>query len=263
MLFFLKLGGSLITEKDNPYTARDTILHQIAEEIKLARQEFPEMQLLLGHGSGSFGHVSAKKFKTRDGVDTPEEWTGFVNVWKDARKLNQIVIETLSASGLPVLAFPPSAAIVCQGRKVKSWDIQPIKKALKAGLIPLVNGDVIFDEFLGGTILSTEELFFHLASCLKPEKILLAGKEQGVWEDFPNRTKLLRIINANNLAQIEKNLQGSEFTDVTGGMLEKVKNMLDILKNIPKTGVLIFSGEQKGELYKALSGGNPGTLISQ
>ena len=263
MLFFLKLGGSLITEKDKPYTARDTILHQIAEEINLARQEFPEMKLLLGHGSGSFGHVSAKKYKTRDGVHTSEEWAGFVNVWEDARKLNQIVIKTLSAAGLPVMAFPPSAAIICQGRKVKSWDIQPIQKALNAGLIPLVNGDVIFDEKLGGTILSTEELFFHLAFYLIPEKILLAGKEQGVWEDFPDRTKLLKMINANNLAQVENNLQGSEFTDVTGGMLEKVKNMLEILKSIPQTGVLIFSGEQKGELLKALSGGNPGTLISQ
>ena len=110
MLFFLKLGGSLITEKDKPYSARETILQQIAEEITNAIISFPDLKLLIGHGSGSFGHVSAKKYKTRDGVNTTEEWKGFVNVWNDARALNQIVIRTLSAAGLPVMAFPPSAA---------------------------------------------------------------------------------------------------------------------------------------------------------
>ena len=262
MLFFLKLGGSLITEKDKPYTAREDILRQIAAEIKQARQEFPEMQLLLGHGSGSFGHVSAKKYKTRDGVETPVEWQGFQNVWRDARKLNQIVIETFSDYCLPVIAFPPSSAIICSDHQVKSWDIQPIQKALKSGLIPLVYGDVIFDETLGGTILSTEELFFDLAPHLNPDKILLAGKEKGVWEDFPQRTKLIKLINKKNLSQIKDSLKGSEYTDVTGGMLEKVSSMLQILENLPQTEILIFSGEHKGEMLQTLSGCNPGTLIS-
>jgi isopentenyl phosphate kinase len=44
---------------------------------------------------------------------------------------------------------------------------------------------------LGGTILSTEDLFTYLAGLLHPEQILLAGNEPGVWADFPKNSRLL------------------------------------------------------------------------
>lgn len=37
------------------------------------------------------------------------------------------------------------------------------KAALKVGLVPVVHGDVAFDEELGGTIASTETIFSFLA----------------------------------------------------------------------------------------------------
>lgn len=55
--------------------------------------------------------------------------------------------------------------------------------ALANGILPVVYGDVVFDEVRGGTILSTEDLFQHLAHQLHPERVLLAGLEAGVWAD--------------------------------------------------------------------------------
>ena len=66
--------------------------------------------------------------------------------------------------------------------------------ALAAGLVPLVYGDVIFDRKRGGIILSTEELFDYLARVMKPEEILLAGMEEGVWKDFPVCSTLIQQI---------------------------------------------------------------------
>ncbi len=128
----------------------------------------PELSLLLGHGSGSFGHVPAKLYGTRNGVSTVEEWRGFSKVWVEARTLNQIVIHYLAQAGLPVIAISPSSAIITNNGFVTQWDTTPIQKALSAGLIPVVYGDVIFDQVLGGTILSTEELFYHLAQIFSP-----------------------------------------------------------------------------------------------
>jgi hypothetical protein len=50
------------------------------------------------------------------------------------------------------------------------WDLAADAAALDAGLLPLVNGDVIFDEQRGGTILSTEDVCSStwLASCAAP-----------------------------------------------------------------------------------------------
>ena len=37
----------------------------------------------------------------------------------------------------------------------------------------MIYGDVVFDRLLGGTILSTEDLFAHLAAHLQPARLLV------------------------------------------------------------------------------------------
>ena len=262
MLTFLKLGGSLITDKDSPHTPRPETIRRLAKEIVSARQADPEIQLIIGHGSGSFGHVPANKYGTRDGVRTEQEWLGFQEVWQAARALNQIVLENLSEAGLPIVSFPPSATITTKAGQVQKWNLSPLIAALAAGHIPLIYGDVIFDNVQGGTILSTEELFFHLTPILSPERILIAGIEHGVWQDYPARTKLIKSISPSTFSGISSNLCGSQSVDVTGGMLTKVQSMVDLADSNPGLEVLIFSGSQEGLLTQALNGENPGTRIS-
>ena len=67
-LIFLKLGGSLITDKERPRTPRLDTLRDLSTQIAAARARDPNLLLLIGHGSGSFGHVVAKKYATRDGL---------------------------------------------------------------------------------------------------------------------------------------------------------------------------------------------------
>ncbi|MBE0699835.1 MAG: isopentenyl phosphate kinase family protein [Anaerolineaceae bacterium] len=260
-LTFLKLGGSLITDKNQPQTVRKEILARLADEIASARKAQPGLRLILGHGSGSFGHTAAKKYATRQGVHTADEWLGFAEVWKAARALNQIVVEALQESSLPLIAFPPSAAVSARDGRVLRWDISPIQAALSAGLIPLVNGDTIFDEQRGGTILSTEDLFIYLAGQLNPGRILLAGIEEGVWADFPACTQLIERITPNTFPSLQAKISGSASVDVTGGMLEKVKSMIELTQNDPGFQAIIFSGLQHGNIRSALLGGAPGTRL--
>ena len=53
-LVFLKLGGSLITDKSKPDTPRIAVLERLAKEIRRALTDQPQLSLLIGHGSGSF-----------------------------------------------------------------------------------------------------------------------------------------------------------------------------------------------------------------
>ncbi|MCD4673352.1 MAG: isopentenyl phosphate kinase family protein [Anaerolineaceae bacterium] len=262
MLTFLKLGGSLITDKDCPHTPRPETIRRLANEIVEAYESKSGSQLVIGHGSGSFGHVPAKKHGTRKGVHTETEWLGFLEVWHEARALNQIVLETLTEAGLPVVSLPPSAVISTENGKVKNWDPAPLRAALAAGLIPLIYGDVIFDTAQGGTILSTEELFFHLTPILSPKRILIAGIEHGVWQDYPARTILFRNITPASYPKISHSLRGSGSIDVTGGMLAKANSMVDLVDLNHELEVLIFSGNEPGLLAQALRGHYPGTLIS-
>lgn len=261
-LLFLKLGGSLITDKNTAHTAQGEILARLAQEIHAALAAQPDLRLIIGHGSGSFGHVAAHKHGTRNGVQTPPQWLGFCEVWREARALNQIVIEQLTAAHLPVIAMPPSATIIARNGQIESWDLAPMCAALEVGLVPVINGDTIFDTRRGGTILSTEELFLYLAHRLHPQRILLAGIEAGVWTDFPNCTQLIDRITPQNYHQVAHQLGGSAAVDVTGGMLSKVSTMLGLIQQQPELQVLIFSGLQPEQLKQVLIGSTAGTLIT-
>ncbi|MFH1632620.1 MAG: isopentenyl phosphate kinase [Chloroflexota bacterium] len=273
-LLFLKFGGSLITDKNTPRTARFDVIARLAEEVEKWRIantctcaalrckcRCGEWRLVLGHGSGSFGHVTAKKYGTRQGVDSPEGWRGFAEVWQEAAALNRIVMVALHAAGIPAVAFPPSGAAISQDGQVSIWNLSPLRAALEAGLLPVVFGDVVFDTVRGGTILSTEDVFVHLARELHPARILLAGLEEGVWADYPQCEWLIPEITPGDWDTAAAGLGGSAATDVTGGMASKVRQMLDLTAVLPGLDVLIFSGNQPGNVAAALGGEIRGTRL--
>jgi isopentenyl phosphate kinase len=261
-LLFLKLGGSLITDKTTPRSPLLERIGALAQEIKAACAQNGEMQLLLGHGSGSFGHVPASKYGTRQGVHSPDDWRGFAEVWYEASTLNRILVDVFYQAGLPVVTFPVSGSVVAMNGQVVAWNLGPLTAALQAGLLPVVYGDVVFDQVRAGTILSTEDIFTYLARELHPRRILLAGIDRGVWADFPDCTSLIPEINAQNWDAVASVLGGSAATDVTGGMRTKVRTMLDLALQIPGLEINIFSGLQSGSLRSALQGQPLGTRIS-
>lgn len=260
-LIFLKLGGSLITDKNVAHLARLDVIERITGEIALALQAKPSLKLLVGHGSGSFGHIAAQKFNTIDGVKTPAEWRGFLEVWQEARALNTIMMKSLARAGLPVITFSPCSQVTTRNHRVIHWDITGINTALENGLLPLVYGDVVFDAQIGGTILSTEDQFEYLAEELKPERILLAGIEPGIWQDFPHRNEIFQRITPSQLPAVDKHLAASESPDVTGGMRSKVYSMLSLIESGHSDEVCIFSGQEDGSIFDAINGDCTGTTI--
>jgi len=260
-LVFIKLGGSLITDKSVPHTPRLETIARLCGEIAEVLALKPEIHLIIGHGSGSFGHVPAVVYKTRAGVYSQAQWRGFVEVWQEAVELNHIMMQGFQHAGLPAMAFPASASLVASGQKVFSREISPLVQALNVGLLPVIYGDVIFDREQGGTIFSTEDLFFYLAKQLKPQRILLVGLDEGVWGDFSQRSNLIKLITPQNADDIFPSLGDSIFVDVTGGMAGKVRAMLKLVEEAPNLEVVIFSGESPGLVKEVLLGGEAGTMI--
>ena len=274
-LVFLKLGGSLITDKTQPYTPLLDVMDDIALQIATTIRAQPDLRLVIGHGAGSFGHVAASEYKTRDGYPRPSPlthrerdesednyWKGFAEVWYQASSLNRYVMKALHKAGVRVISLPPSSSVIARNGKVSVWETTPIRMALSARIVPVIFGDVVFDEIRGGTILSTEDLFIHLARALSPERILLAGLESAVWEDFPTRSKKIENITPDTFSFISKGIGKSAGADVTGGMESKVKQMLELLENNHDLTIQIFSGREPGYIVRALTGETLGTVIA-
>lgn len=259
-MIFLKLGGSLITDKTQAESPQLSMIAQLADEIRAYQQAKPASQLLLGHGSGSFGHYEASKYNTQAGVSTREQWMGFARVWQSAQRLNRLMIDELSARDLPVITFSPASSAFCRGGDLIEMSTQGIRRALEVGLVPVLHGDVAFDSLQGGTIVSTEQVFTYLAGELQPTRILLAGREPGVLAEPNDPGSVLDIVRADDVKHVH--FGGIHGDDVTGGMAAKVHEALRMAKACPQADIYIFSPQDPGDLHRALQGGHPGTRIS-
>jgi isopentenyl phosphate kinase len=259
VLTFIKLGGSLITDKRVESSFRDAVALRVAQEIRAAIDADSSLQMLVGHGSGSFGHFAAKQHRTIEGVHTPEQWRAFAHVAVVASELNYLVARVFEHAGVPVWRIQPSASARAEAGRLGSMEIEPIRVAIQRGIVPLVYGDVALDFVRGGTIISTEAVFFYLAQHLPVRRVLLLGEVEGV---YAPDGQVIPEITPSNLAEIENALGGSAGVDVTGGMETKVRDMLALTQNVPGLEIRIMSGLEPDLLRRTLRGqAAPGTLI--
>ncbi len=262
-LAFVKLGGSLITDKKLEATARPELIARLAEEIRRALDARPDLRLVLGHGSGSFGHVVAERYHVQSGCT---DWRGYAETSAVAARLNRIVMDALLAAGVPVVSLQPSASARAREGKLLELAVHPIQELLGHGLVPLVYGDVAVDDEWGSTIISTEESFVYLAHRLRPQRILLVGEVEGVYSRDPRQdpeAHLIPVIGATRVDQLESALGDSHGVDVTGGMRSKVQLMMGLVRDLRDLRVTLFSGMRPGLLERALCEPSfiPGTLI--
>lgn len=252
-IVLIKIGGSLITDKNKPFTVNQKALKIIAKEIKNVVSK-TDKQLIIGHGAGSFAHLPAKKYNTINGAETEKDFLGMAKVCDAACNLNRIVVKELLKAGLPAVSFSPLSIFISEGFKMKSLSLEPFKQLLKTSVLPVVYGDVISDSQKGCTIFSTERVLGYLGLQLKKqgfeiEKIIHCGKTDGVYDQ---NGKTIPLINKENFEKHKKGLNGAGGIDVTGGMLHKVEESLKMAqKGVP---ALIIDGVEKGSLFKAVLG---------
>ncbi|KUK79635.1 MAG: hypothetical protein XD95_0238 [Microgenomates bacterium 39_7] len=248
----IKIGGSLITDKNKPFTVNYQALKIIAQEVKKASST--NKRLIVGHGAGSFAHVPAKKYQTHKGIKNESSYRGIAEVADVAAQLNRIVMKELLGQGVNAVSVSPLSSMVAKNHELSTIFTQSLELLLEHNLLPVVYGDQILDEEVGCTIFSTEKVLVHLALELKAkgyeiEQIIQCGQTSGVY-DADGKT--IPEINSSNFAQYKQALGGSGGVDVTGGMLHKVEETLELAKKgIPG---LIIDGIVHGTLSDAIEG---------
>jgi isopentenyl phosphate kinase len=268
MLTFVKLGGSVITDKTGQEAPDLPLIRRLAAEVRAALDAAePDYRLIIGHGSGSFGHTYARRYGIHLGLAPDADWMGFAQTAAAALRLNRIVVDELLAAGVPALALQPSSTLLARAGWLASWDTAAVERALARGLVPVVHGDVAFDEAQGSAIISTEQLLVALVGtpALRPDRIILVG-EAGVYTADPRsnpQAERIPQISTDNIAAVLQGAGGSHGADVTGGMRAKVELMWSIVADRPGTTVQLV-GPAPGLLQRALLGQAPGagTIIA-
>jgi isopentenyl phosphate kinase len=251
-IILVKIGGSLITDKNKPFSLRRKALQAICLEIKKSLET--GKKLIVGHGAGSFGHVPAKKYQTHKGMVNSESCRGVAEVADVAAQLNRIVVKELLVVGVNAVSFSPLSMMVAKNHELNEIHTESLEEALKHDLLPVVYGDQIIDQAVGCTIFSTEKVLGYVALHLKSqgyevERIIHCGLTNGVYDE---NGQTIPVINSGNFEKFKKTVTGSGGTDVTGGMIHKVEETLKLAQaGIPG---LIIDGVETGSLSEAIAG---------
>lgn len=218
MTTVLKLGGSVVTDKETPETVDTDALDRVVDSI--ADADVPE--LVLVHGAGSFGHHHADKH----GVTPTEGSHDADGVWAihdSMRRLNDEVVGRLQDAGVSALPVHPLSAGARDADATLSLPTASTATMLSEGFVPVLHGDVIAQSGAGATIVSGDELVTHLARALDADRVGLCSTVPGVYDEsgevVPRITRFEDVADA---------LGGSDSTDVTGGMAAKIRALLDL-----------------------------------
>ncbi|MDY6966785.1 MAG: isopentenyl phosphate kinase, partial [Halobacteriota archaeon] len=158
-LSILKIGGSVITEKGRESSARYDEMQRVSEEIAKTRKT----DLVLVHGAGSFGHIPADKYDLNRTFNPK----GILVTHNTVKELNRIFLDILSKEGLHVVPVHPMGCTVLANGRIKSMFTEGIELMLEKRTIPVLHGDVVFDEKVGVKILSGDQLVSYLARNMK------------------------------------------------------------------------------------------------
>jgi isopentenyl phosphate kinase len=260
-LILVKLGGSLITNKKVEGEARPATIERLAAEIAAWRAQAPGRLLVLGHGSGSFGHAAAAKYGLGDGLRGGDP-LGAAITQDQAARLHRLVVAKLLAAGLPAFSWAASTGLLCHAGRARRSFFGSLLQALEVGLLPVFFGDVVVDEALGAGIASTEAISLAFARAaarrgLEIGKALWLGETEGIYDASG---KTIPQIDGSNLESARRAAAGSAGVDVTGGMDLRLRTAWELTRYGIES--LILDGNVPGRLQAALAGEEvPGTRV--
>lgn len=248
--FVVKLGGSAITHKDVPFSADSPAIRRLAKELSSRSGR----KVLLVYGGGSFGHAAAIKHLSGGIVQSP---SGIAEIRAAMLRLTQELTSIFIEEGIPIFAVSTSSCFSYDRGSVRCGlaTLKLVSKALDAGLIPAMGGDIIMDRAGGGRILSGDAIARTLALRFKAKTLAFGTDVDGVI----GPGGVMRSISRRELPSIISKV-GGRAGDVTGGMAGKLK---EIRGFHAKGGyeVVIFNARKPGLLRKLLLGDAEGTVI--
>lgn len=252
----VKLGGSLITDKSGDAAPRDAVIARLATEVAEIAGSIDE-RVVLGHGSGSYGHPTAAEHDLRRGAQTREERLGLAATQDRAARLHRRVTGALRDAGVPAFSVSPSSAAVARDGAVADFAAEALVRALEGGFLPVVYGDVMMDRVRGATVASTEAVLLRLAAALEDagwpvRRALWLGTTDGVLGRDGRRIVRMEPDGSSDGGGVPAAVGGSSATDVTGGMRHRVETVLELASRGVESW--IGDGRPPGALRRALVG---------
>lgn len=247
----LKIGGSVITDKNGELEARTDVIDRLAGEIERAAIK----RLVVIHGGGSFGHTKAQQYGIKDGLKDPSQLAQFAETHHVMTVLNGLLMDSLIWHSVPAVSVTPSSVIITKEGRIATFDETAMRKLLEMDMTPVMYGDAVLDSKIGFTIMSGDQLAATLATRLEAERIVIGVDVDGLFNGDPKAEKTAKLfehLTVDELRKLQGKLGKSTACDVTGGMFGKMAELLHAVeRGIPAT---IVNASEPDNVYLALKG---------
>lgn len=246
----LKIGGSIITDKSSP------VPRAIPDEISRIAGEIAKdhSRLVVVHGAGSFGHPLAMKYRLTERFDIQ----GVVETHRSVRILNEMVVDALNYAGVAAVPVHPMDSVLLEDDRIKQMYTAPIEYMLDRGLVPVLHGDVVMDTVRGAAVLSGDQIVPYISRHIGANGIGIGTNTSGVLDD---RGNTIPLITPGTFDGIRPLIGASDHIDVTGGMLGKVVELVDLAGTTGIESCIFNAGSEN--ISRFLRGERPGTLIQK
>ncbi len=242
-MIVLKLGGSVITDKERPETLDNAALERAAAAIAGALEGAHE-KLVIVHGGGSFGHHNASEHGVSTTAGTHEA-SAVLDIHGAMTTLNAFVLRRLLECDVQAVPVHPFSAAYRDRDGELHLPTEQVATLCAEGFVPVLHGDLVAHSGSGATVVSGDELVVELATALESDRIGVCSTVPGVLDD--DGTVIDRISSYSDVAAV---LGESEATDVTGGMAGKVTALLEVPGEASIFGLedleAFLAGEQVG-----------------
>jgi len=236
-MILIKLGGSIITNKEKPLSARRKAIDSILNQIKRIREP-----MILVHGGGSYGHYWSVKYDMHT-KPAKYDMRGVSIVKNSMIDLNKIILNSAVKNRINAYCLPPTDFM--NGNKPIKNKILAINEIAKSGLTPVTYGDALWFGKKKSYILSGDVIMNIIGKILKPRLSIFVLDVDGVYSN----TKSKKLIHD---FKKEKPIISKNKIDVTGGMTRKITEAT----NMSKSGLKVFfvNGNKPKRILDAVSG---------
>jgi isopentenyl phosphate kinase len=236
MITLVKIGGSVLTDKQRPLLFQHAYARCVATDIRLSHT-VP----VIVHGTGSWGKAIGRHHRTDGGWF--RDATGFqMTCWR-IRRLQEALAAVLRDEG--VLCCPLQANSIFHRARgtLDLYDPRPIRRLVQAGVSPLLCGDLLVEAPGIFRVVSSDAIAVTIARRMRVSDCVFATDVDGVWDPAG---RLIREITELGLSAGD-----SDRRDVTGGMSAKIAAALDIATTGART--MIVNGRIRGRVRDALA----------
>src|SRR5574341_630433 len=220
-MILIKLGGSIVTNKQKPLTPNLSAINKITSQLKTIKEPF-----IVVHGGGSFGHYWSVRYNMHT-KPAKYDLRGVSVVKNSMIKLNKIILDSFLKYRLNPYCLPPADFML--GSKPDPKKVKEISKIACSGLVPVSYGDALWYGKNKFYILSGDRIMSILAKILRPRLVIFVLNVDGVYSNMKTR-KLLREIKGQKLSVSKERM------DVTGGMQRKISEATAI----SRMGIKVF-----------------------